>query len=189
MTFSELVALWKIEVFDYPNRQVSLRRLLKRLREKELPHYLFWFRLAQYLHRKPRGWLNYPARARRIYLKLLRTHCIDIKLDAEIGPNLHIGHRIGVVITGSARIGRNFHIRQNTTIGLQRPELPGRIVIGDDVDIGANSCIISNELSIGDGAVIGAMSFVNKDVPAGATFYSTHTANIRLAAVDSRKAS
>jgi serine acetyltransferase len=44
--------------------------------------------------------------------------------------------------------------------------------IGDNVSIGANSCIIADTLSIGDDVTIGAMSFVNKNIPAGATFYN-----------------
>jgi acetyltransferase-like isoleucine patch superfamily enzyme len=39
-----------------------------------------------------------------------------------------------------------------------------RVFIGNDVWIAANS-IIKQGVTIGDGAVIGAMSFVNKDVP------------------------
>ncbi len=40
--------------------------------------------------------------------------------------------------------------------------LGGRVVVGNDVYIGANSTIMP--VTIGDGAVIGAGSFVNKDV-------------------------
>lgn len=181
MKFSEVVELWKVEVFDTPSRKLTLSRVVKRLRGRQLEHYLFWFRLGQYLHRKPRGFFNYRAMARRIHARLLRMHGIDIMMGAEIGANFHIGHRVGVVITDKARIGKNFLIRQNTTIGLQDTHKPGLIHIGDNVEMGANCCVISNDLRIGDGAVIGAMSFVNKDVPAGATFYTTHTPNIRLA--------
>ena len=40
----------------------------------------------------------------------------------------------------------------------------GSPVIGDNVNIGSNSCIIG-ELSIGDNVIIGAGSVVVKDVP------------------------
>lgn len=178
MTFSEVMALWKVEVFDAPRKKVTLRLLFKRLREKELPHFLFWYRLGQYLHRKPAGLFRYPRMAKRIRSRLHSTHGLDISMAAQIGPGFHIGHRVGVVITGKARIGRNFHIRQNTTIGLQHPEQPGMITIGDNVEVGAHSCILGNDLHIGDDVVIGAMSFVNKDIPAGSTFYTTHSPNL-----------
>lgn len=179
MTFGELVELWKLEVLSSATKKIKLRRLFRRLREKELPHYLFWFRLGQYLHRKPKGWFNCQRIARRIHTRLLRTHGIEIGVEAQIGPGLHIGHRVGVVINGCVKIGRNFHIRQNTTIGVQHDTQPGVIIIGNDVVVGANSCIIGNRLSIGDRAVIGAMSFVNKDIPADTTFYTTHVPNVR----------
>ena len=41
--------------------------------------------------------------------------------------------------------------------------IPEKTVIGNDVWIGAG-CIIKQGVKIGDGAVIGANSFVNKDV-------------------------
>ncbi len=44
--------------------------------------------------------------------------------------------------------------------------------IGDNVSIGANSCIIADRLTIGDNATIGAMSLVNKCVPANCVFYN-----------------
>ena len=41
--------------------------------------------------------------------------------------------------------------------------LPERTIIGNDVWIGSG-CIIKQGIRIGDGAVVGANSFVNKDV-------------------------
>ncbi|MOA44951.1 Bifunctional protein GlmU [compost metagenome] len=77
------------------------------------------------------------------------------------------------MITGNVRIGRNFFIRQNTTIGIKTLGLDRyELVIGDNVSVGANSCIIADTLTIGDNVTIGAMSFVNKDIPPGTTFYN-----------------
>lgn len=45
----------------------------------------------------------------------------------------------------------------------ESPDVP-QTVIGNDVWIGAN-CVIRAGISIGNGAVVGAQSFVNKDVP------------------------
>ena len=50
----------------------------------------------------------------------------------------------------------------NKDIELSR--LQENLVIGNDVWIGCNS-VIARGITIGDGAVIGANSFVNKDVP------------------------
>ena len=39
--------------------------------------------------------------------------------------------------------------------------------------MGANSCIVADRIDIGDDVVIGAMSLVMRDIPAGTTFYNT----------------
>lgn len=106
---------------------------------------------------------------RKINLK----YGVDISIDADIGPGFRIGHLPGVVITGYVKIGRNFFIRQNTTIGIKTMGLDQyNLMIGDNVSVGANSCIIADSLSIGDNVTIGAMSFVNKSIPADSTFYN-----------------
>jgi acetyltransferase-like isoleucine patch superfamily enzyme len=65
-------------------------------------------------------------------------------------------------------------IRDNTIIGynatllahefMNRELRTGRIIIGKNVVIGANSTVLAG-VEIGDGAVVGAMSLVTKDVP------------------------
>ncbi|HIC87949.1 MAG TPA: acyltransferase, partial [Anaerolineae bacterium] len=68
-------------------------------------------------------------------------------------------------------IGDNTIVGYNTVIlgheYLLREWRRGPVVIGKNVVIGAN-CTILPGVVIGDGAVISAMSLVNKDVPPGA---------------------
>lgn len=105
--------------------------------------------------------------------KLNLKYGLDIDIGARIGPGLRIAHLPGVVISGHAKIGRNFFIRQNTTVGIKTLGLDNyHLNIGDNVSVGANSCIIADTLTIGDNVIIGAMSLVNKDVPANSTFYN-----------------
>jgi galactoside O-acetyltransferase len=47
---------------------------------------------------------------------------------------------------------------------MDQGHIPGRIVIEDDVWIGAN-CVITPDVVIGHGAVVGAGAVVTKDVP------------------------
>jgi acetyltransferase-like isoleucine patch superfamily enzyme len=69
------------------------------------------------------------------------------------------------------QVGDNTIIGYNTTILAHEYLLhewrTGPVQIGANVTIGAN-CTILPGVVIGDGAVISAMSLVNKDVPAGA---------------------
>lgn len=179
MDWESLKRFWRIEVMHGESKSFKLKRIFRRLRQKEQEHYLFWFRLAQYFYRKPKGLLNYPKIARRIHANLLRTHGIDIMLAAEIGAGIKFAHRTGIVIADAARIGENLFIRQNTTIGVKTSGQKGLIYIGNNVELGANVCIIGDDLRIGDNVNIGAMAFVNRDVPDNSICYTQHVATIR----------
>jgi serine O-acetyltransferase len=94
-------------------------------------------------------------------LNAICCNCI-IGRGAEFGPGFVLIHSTGVVINGAVRGGAGVHIEHQVTIGAERRESP---VIGDDVFIGAGAKIIGN-VSIGEGARIGANAVVIADVPA-----------------------
>jgi len=68
-------------------------------------------------------------------------------------------------------IGRNTIIGYNTTILAHEYLIEeyrlGRVIIGDNVMVGANSTLLPG-ITIGNNAVVAAGSLVNRDVPAGA---------------------
>lgn len=101
-----------------------------------------------------------------------------ISKDVEIGAHSYIGRRCDI---SGATIGRYVSIGNNVSIGLgehpaelvstshhfhngQNRSLLLRSEIGHDVWIGADA-IIRRGTRIGIGAIVGANSFVNKDVP------------------------
>lgn len=63
-------------------------------------------------------------------------------------------------------------------VGFKNYEEEGDIKIGHNVMIGANSVIFCQNLTIGDNIKIGAMSYVNKDIPNNCTFYTEKTNKI-----------
>ena len=164
---------WQCEVSNKKKRgsRIGLiSNIVKRICKNNTLRYLFMFRLAQYFYSGNRFARAY---AKRLERKLNLKYGVDISIDAQIGSGFRIGHLPGVVITGNVKIGRNFFIRQNTTIGIKTLGLDRYdLVIGDNVSIGANSCVIADTLTIGDNVTIGAMSFVNKDIASGSTFYN-----------------
>ena len=164
---------WQCEVSNKKKRgsRIGLiSNIVKRIFKNNTLRYLFMFRLAQYFYSGNRFARAY---AKRLERKLNLKYGVDISIDAQIGSGFRIGHLPGVVITGNVKIGRNFFIRQNTTIGIKTLGLDRYdLVIGDNVSIGANSCVIADTLTIGDNVTIGAMSFVNKDIASGSTFYN-----------------
>jgi serine acetyltransferase len=96
---------------------------------------------------------------------------------ASVSTDIELGHHgLGVVVHPNVVIGRRVKIWHNVTIATRAgSKSPYRIVIEDDVKIGANSVIISpyrRDLRIGRGARIGAGAVVSRDVPPGSTVVS-----------------
>lgn len=82
----------------------------------------------------------------------------------KIGESFSYAHPICTFINAKS-IGRNFTIRQCTTIG---NKIDGRNdlvpIIGDNVTLGANVCIIG-DIKIGNNVIVGAGTVIVKDVP------------------------
>lgn len=81
--------------------------------------------------------------------------------NIEIGPGFHVVH--GPNNLNAERIGKNFTVRQFVTIGEHGG---GRPIIGDNVTINP-SAVVVGPITLGDGCVIGALSYVSHDVPPG----------------------
>lgn len=94
-----------------------------------------------------------------------RRYQLQIPLSTEIGYGLYIAHGGPIIINGTATIGNNCNLSQFTTIGSNHCKAA---VIGDNVYIGPNTCIIEDVI-IGDNVTIGAGSVVTKDIPDNAT--------------------
>lgn len=158
------------------NKKFSWFKVVHRCIKKPGKRFYFWWRVANYLNLKG-GKLNIRY-ARRINYNLCRKYNTDIGLDAIIGKGMKINHAFGIVIRNECVIGENVVLRQNTTIGKkQNGASTGKTIIGNNVDIGAHSCIIG-DISIGDNVTIGAMSFINKDIMSGSTIYTAKTNRI-----------
>lgn len=86
---------------------------------------------------------------------------VDIPDSTKIGKGLKIYHGQGLIIHKNVKIGENVILRQNTTIGVSSSGIP---IIENHVEIGAN-CNVFGGIIICEGAIIGAMSLVNKNIP------------------------
>lgn len=90
---------------------------------------------------------------------------IQIQRETKIGYGLYISHGGPVVVNPTAIIGNNCNLSQFVTIGSNEANAA---VIGDNVYIGPNCCIVEN-VKIGDNVTIGAGSVVTKDLPSNST--------------------
>lgn len=158
------------------DKPFSWGRTLRRAIKCSDRRFYFWLRIWGYLYQTDRFGLKNLAK--RKFRKLNKANGIDINPVARIGPGLKIVHFIGIVIRGNTEIGSNAIIRQNVTIGARNDTDEGFTVIGNNVQIGANSCIIG-DLTIGDNVIIGAMSMINKDVPSNHTAYNPRTTTLK----------
>ena len=92
----------------------------------------------------------------------------EIPYNTTIGRGFVIYHGQSTVINNYTVIGSGCVIRNNTTIGNKRladGTYSASPKIGNNVDIGANVCIIG-DVNIGDNVVVGAGAVIVKDVPA-----------------------
>ncbi|WP_336212020.1 serine acetyltransferase [Enterobacter sp. P82] len=143
----------------------TIRRAMKCVDRR----FYFWFRIWCYLYQTNKYGLREYAKHRMI--KLNRCYSTDINPKAVIGPGLKIVHFPGIVIRGNTVIGKNAIIRQGVTIGARNDTDEGFSRIGDNVEIGANACLIG-DISIGDNVKIGAMAFINKNIPDDTVVFS-----------------
>lgn len=85
---------------------------------------------------------------------------------SQCGEGLLLPHPVGIVIGQGVVIGKNAEIYQNVTFGtsdFERGEYP---TVEDGATVFAGAVIVG-KVRIGQGAVIGANSYVAKDIPAG----------------------
>lgn len=91
---------------------------------------------------------------------------LELGTGSDIGAFTYINARYGVRIGESAQIGSHCSLYSVSTID----DKTGPIVIEEDARIGSHSTIMPG-VTIGKGAIVGAHSFVNRDIPAGAIAY------------------
>lgn len=96
---------------------------------------------------------NYNYFARHVYINntIIGNYC-SIASNVTIGPGDHVYTNISTCVRAMERAGISINL------------LRKKVVIGNDVWIGANAVILQG-VTIGNGAVIAAGAVVNKDVP------------------------
>lgn len=88
-----------------------------------------------------------------------RTNLYLMTKSRNVDGGFYVGHGWGTVVN-AAKIGRNFRVGQNVTIGSRNCKEP---VIGNDVSVWANA-IVLGDIIIGDNSQIGAGAVVVKSM-------------------------
>lgn len=122
--------------------------------------FLFWWRLCSVDSKIVRC----LAKLQRV--RLARKYGLQIPETCLIGAGLEIPHAMSVVVHYNAKIGRNCTIHQFITIGGDgKGNAPIR---GDNCFIGAGVMIV-DRVVIGNNVTIGANAVVTKNIPDNAT--------------------
>ncbi|WP_405561793.1 serine O-acetyltransferase EpsC [Streptomyces sp. NBC_01180] len=150
-------------------RDPSVRTHVEALLHPALPA-VWTHRIAHRLHRRGH---RVPARALMVLVRSVTG--TEIHPGAELGRRVFIDHGAAVVIGETARVGDDVTIYHQVTLGAigwwhdnGRPEGERRHpVVGDGVVLGAGATVLG-PVTVEAGAVVGARTFVVKDVPAKA---------------------
>lgn len=88
-------------------------------------------------------------------------HVTNLFLETpEVGSGLYIEHGFSTIVN-ARKIGRNFWVNQNVTIGAGKGGMPA---FGDDCAVRTGAVVVGG-ITIGDRVTIGANAFVDFDVP------------------------
>ena len=129
---------------------------------------MFLFRLAQVNNRHL--FLKVIFFPYLVFYRLFIEWVLGIELPRKLtaGKGLIIYHGQSLIVNQGVIIGDNCILRNSVTIG-HKKLVDGSFSkcprIGNNVDIGANVCIIG-DIKIGDNVIIGAGAVVVKDIPA-----------------------
>ena len=110
--------------------------------------------------------LKRPFLTRWLLRRCSRKSGIQIGWHSKIGEGLVLVHCGDIAVNNEVIIGKNCTMYHGVTIGMEfRGKRKGNPIIGNNVWIGSNACIVGN-INIGDDVLIAPLAFVNFDVPA-----------------------
>jgi serine O-acetyltransferase len=108
--------------------------------------------------------LRYLAQFMRV-----RT-AMEIYYSAEIGPGFRVMHGAGLVLGPRHRIGSDFTVYQNVTLGQRRNDCPQEfLTIGDRCTFFAGAAALGT-LTVGDDVKLAANAVLLADADAGGTY-------------------
>ena len=148
-----------------------LKKRIWSVHTKEIPLliYQILMRRTEYYNNCKKGIIN------KLILLLLKYKYkkMSIKYGFTIpintfGPGLCIAHRGSIVISDATKIGKNCRINIDVNIGTNMGEKAQSPTIGDNCFIGPGAKLFG-KINIGDNVAIGANSVVNKSFPSNVT--------------------
>lgn len=91
---------------------------------------------------------------------------LKLGYETDIGAFTYINAQFGVVIEDGVQVGSHCSIYSVSTID----DKNGKVIIKKNACLGSHSVVMPG-VTIGENAVVGAFSFVNKDIPDNCVAY------------------
>lgn len=85
---------------------------------------------------------------------------LQLEERVDIGAFTYINAKFGVILEGGVQIGSHCSIYSESTIDQRQ----GRVVLKKNCCLGSH-CTVMPNITIGESAVVGAHSFVNRSLP------------------------
>ncbi|RWR26055.1 transferase [Sinirhodobacter populi] len=125
---------------------------------------LFWHRFGNWRMSVPKLLRPPLTLVYRIMFKACEIFCgIKLSYNVPVGRRVRLDH-FGGMILGAREIGSDIVLRQNTTLGINAPaDLNAKPRLRDGVQVGAGAVIVG-DITIGEGAIVGANAVVTRDV-------------------------
>ena len=121
---------------------------------------VLWYRVNRVVARRM------PRLARLIGVWCYYTFANDISYLAKIGPGFKVSHTSDIVIGKGVTIGSRCTVFNGVTIGSKYfDQANDKPTLGDDVIVSTGAKVLGN-ITVGDRAIIGALTFCDKSVPA-----------------------
>ena len=163
MTFSEYKNLVFSDFYREDGR-TGYQNVFKELIIGESFKYNFWMRTCTFLREYKILKYTLYVMARLMYRHYGYKLGINIPTSAKIGRGLYIIHYGGIIINKDCVIGDNCNISQGVTLGEESIGAnKGSPIIGDNVYIGPGSTLLGRVV-VGDNVVIRANSLIINDI-------------------------
>lgn len=121
------------------------------------------YRLHRYLG--SRRWLRFSFLQILLSRWQVASGNCQISPKAQIGGGLLLPHPVGVVVGSGCRLGPDVTLYQGVTLGADARAGYPRLARG--VTVFANACVVG-DIGLGEASVVGACSFLKRDLPPGA---------------------
>ena len=93
---------------------------------------------------------------------------LELGFKTDIGAFTYINAKFGVIIEDFVEIGSHCSVYSISTIDKKK----GKVTLKKNCKIGSHSVVMPG-VTVGENAIVGAFSFVNKDIPDNTLAYGT----------------